>query len=279
LLATAGAVGFGIGGIMMFRALPLLGAPLSSLMVETTGAIAATGLAWAWFDEALSKKEILFCFVILAGVVLGLLPYVRSTIPKKTNIKLGITVALISGLAQAVSVVITRKAMLAMQKAEIAEAGDPASAVKVGKSFEHVISSAFDRLTGGVAVALLILVVVWAFSRKAAWARAALKPAVVAPGAKGSGMTDLGRLGNALPNRAWFWVGANSLFGPILGVTCMVWALQNLDAGIVQSVAALAPLIAIPFARWLEGYRPPSAYYIGAIVAVAGLVGLAWVQG
>jgi drug/metabolite transporter (DMT)-like permease len=43
----------------------------------------------------------------------------------------------------------------------------------------------------------------------------------------------------------------------------------------VQSVAALAPLIAIPFARWLEGYRPPRRYWIGAVVAVAGLAGLA----
>jgi len=280
MLATAGAVGFGIGGIMMFRALPLLGAPLASLLVETTGAIAATVLAWFWFDEALTGLEVLFCFVILAGVVLGLLPYMNSTIPKKTNLKLGLTVAVIAGLAQAVSVVITRKAMIAIQKVEIGEAGgDPAKAVKVGKSLSHVISSAFDRLTGGLAVAVLILLVAWAFSRKAAWAKASLKPAVVAPGVNDSGMTDLGKLGNALPNKAWFWVCANTLFGPVLGVTCMVWALQNLEAGIVQSIAALAPLIAIPFARWLEGYHPPRAYYVGAIVAVAGLVGLAIVQG
>ena len=31
LLAAAGVVGFGIGGLSMFRALPLLGAPLASL--------------------------------------------------------------------------------------------------------------------------------------------------------------------------------------------------------------------------------------------------------
>ena len=34
--ALAGAVGFGLGGFAMFRALPLLGAPLASLVVETT---------------------------------------------------------------------------------------------------------------------------------------------------------------------------------------------------------------------------------------------------
>ena len=41
------------------------------------------------------------------------------------------------------------------------------------------------------------------------------------------------------------------------------------------AIAALAPLIAIPSARWIEGYRPPPRYAIGALVAVWGLAGLA----
>jgi drug/metabolite transporter (DMT)-like permease len=283
MLATAGAIGFGVGGIMMFRALPMLGAPLASLLVETTSAIAAAGLAWAWLDDAMSKKVILFCGVILAGVVVGLLPYIRTAQPKKTNVKLGVTIALISGLAQAVSLVITRKASMLITKAEAAKAvaagGDPKAAPKAGTSLELVLSSAFDRLTGGLAVAVVILVVAWLLARRFAWAKAALRPAVMSPGAGGSGVDDLGKVGNALPNRAWFWVGANSLFGPILGVTCMVWALQTLQPGVAQSIVAVAPLIAIPFARLLEGYRPPPLYYMGAVIAVAGLVGLRLVQG
>ena len=283
MLATAGAIGFGIGGIMMFRALPLLGAPLASLLVETTAAVSAAGLAWAWLDDTMTGKEVAFCAVILAGVVVGLLPYVRTAKPRKTNIRLGIVVALVSGLAQAVSLVVTRKASILITQAEAQKAAaaglDPKAAPKAGTSLELVLSSAFDRLIGGLAVAVLILVAAWALSRRLAWAKASLKPAVMTAGAKGSGTTDLGRVGNALPNKAWFWVGANSLFGPILGVTCMVWALQTLQPGVAQSIIAVAPLIAIPFARLLEGYRPPAMYYLGAVVAVAGLVGLKYLAG
>ena len=70
-------------------------------------------------------------------------------------------------------------------------------------------------------------------------------------------------------------MGANALFGPILGVTAMVWALQSLQPGVAQAIAALAPLIAIPAARWLDGYRPPAGYAVGVLIAVVGLGGLA----
>ncbi len=62
-------------------------------------------------------------------------------------------------------------------------------------------------------------------------------------------------------------------------MTAMVWALQSLQPGVAQAVAATAPLVAIPCARWLEGYRPPPGYYAGALVAVGGLVALALAGG
>ena len=51
--------------------------------------------------------------------------------------------------------------------------------------------------------------------------------------------------------------------------------LQYLQPGVAQAIAALAPLIAIPSARWIEGYRPPARYAIGVLIAVLGLAGLA----
>jgi drug/metabolite transporter (DMT)-like permease len=66
----------------------------------------------------------------------------------------------------------------------------------------------------------------------------------------------------------------NSLTGPILGVTCTVWALQSLPAGEAQSIAAVAPLISVPFAYWLNGHRPPALFYLGAVVAIGGLIGV-----
>ncbi|NUU16926.1 EamA family transporter [Cellulomonas humilata] len=253
MFAVAGVVGFGLGGLGVFRALSLVGAPLTSLVVETTAAVAAGVLAWVWFADALTPAEVVCGLVILGGVVLGLLPYVRGAgrAPRAT---LGVALAGAAGVAQAVAAVISRESLLALQKAS---PGTP-----VTGRFDVVSSAAFDRLVGGLVVALVALAVAGRVSAR----RDTPRPA------------DLGPLGNVLPDRAAFWITANALLGPVLGVTSMVWALQTLQPGIAQAVAATAPLVAIPFARWLEGYRPPRGYYAGAVVAVAGLVALALVN-
>jgi drug/metabolite transporter (DMT)-like permease len=74
--------------------------------------------------------------------------------------------------------------------------------------------------------------------------------------------------------RAWPWVSANALTGPILGVTCYQWALRTTPAGIVQPIVAAAPLLTIPFAASLEKTWPRPVYYFGAALAVAGVAGL-----
>jgi len=170
--ALAGAVGLGLGGFAMFRALPLLGAPLASLVVETTAAVVAGVLAWVWFADAVSIPGAAFSLIILAGVVIGLLPYVRG-VERQPRLRLGLLFALLSALAQAFSAVLSRKALLATQQAANARGGG----VKVGSSFEFVFSAAFDRLVGGLAVALALLALAILLARRAEWARASLTPA------------------------------------------------------------------------------------------------------
>jgi len=99
-------------------------------------------------------------------------------------------------------------------------------------------SAAYQRALGGLLVAALVLLLT--FRR-----------------------TDAPRA----PGRAWPWVGANALTGPVLGVTCYQWALRTTPAGIVQPIVAAAPLLTIPFAAWLEGTRPRATYYLGAVLA------------
>jgi len=272
MFATAGAIGFGIGGLAMFRALPPLGAPLASLVVETVAAFAAAVLAWVWFSDRLTGEEIVWCLVVLAGVVIGLLPYVRGA-ARRVGAASGVTLACIAAIAQGISAVISRKALIAVQQTVQAVPDGPK--VKVGSSFDYVFTAAFDRLTGGFCVALLVFLAVWWASRRVSWARAALGPA----GTPVEGVTadagDADESAESPPEKAWPWVGANALFGPILGVTCMVWALQTMQPGKVQAIAAVAPLISVPFARWLEKHRPPPWYFVGAVIAIVGMVGLA----
>ena len=242
LFVIAGAVGFGLGGLATFQALPRLGAPLTSLVVESLAALFAAAMAWVWFADSLSLNHILFGAVVLLGVVLGLLPYVKGH-SRRDGAVTGMVWAVLGALGQAVSITLSRKALLAM-KAEGLRPDLPAAA--------------FQRLVGGFLAALAL----WALWRL--WQRQGRTAAVASSGA------------NPAPSNrdAWFWVGLNALFGPILGVTCLIWALKTMQPGLVQSVAATAPLVSVPFARWLEGHRPPRLYYSGSLTAIAGLAGV-----
>jgi drug/metabolite transporter (DMT)-like permease len=141
--------------------------------------------------------------------------------------------------------------------AVVSAAGQGVGAVLSRKAFAVAVAAqeridpgtaAYQRALGGLAVAALAVAI-------AAWWR------LDRPRAEG---------------RAWPWVLGNALTGPVLGVTCFQWALRTTPAGIVQPIVAAAPLLTIPLAAAMEGARPRATYYVGAVLAVAGVSGL-WV--
>ena len=78
----------------------------------------------------------------------------------------------------------------------------------------------------------------------------------------------------APPNPRYGWVLANGLAGPLIGVSCYQWALATTPSGIVLPIVATSPLLAIPFAWWLEGDRLTMRSVLGGFIAVAGVIGL-----
>ena len=236
---AAGAIGFGLGGFSMFQALSRLGAPLASLIVESVAALTATALAWLWFNDSIGRVSIGFCLLVLIGISVGLMPYIRGD-KRRKNAMSGIMWAVLAAIGQGISITISRKALVGM----IAAGATP-----------NLVTAAFQRLLGGACVAGLLLLLLHRIIQDRAVIEA---------------RNDI----TALADRAWFWVSLNALFGPILGVTCLIWALKSMQAGIVQTILATAPLISVPFARWLEGHRPPAMYYLGGIITIAGLAGI-----
>jgi drug/metabolite transporter (DMT)-like permease len=244
LFALAGAIGFGLGGLCLLAALPRLGAPLTSLIEESAAAPVAAVVAWVWYADKLTAGQIGFCSIILAGVCVGLWPYVRRSHAR--GVAGGVALALLAAAAQGISFAMTRHGLLLMKQAHTSP---------------DVITVAFQRLTGGLVVAIAVFLVArWVWRRR--WGFA---------GADGSQRAILSSDG-WVTSRPLFWAGLNALFGPILGVTCTIWAQQSMNAGVVQAIAAMAPLISVPFAYWLEGHRPPRLYYLGAAVAIGGLI-------
>jgi drug/metabolite transporter (DMT)-like permease len=266
LFVTAGAIGFGIGGLCLLASLSRLGAPLASLIEETIAAAVALTLAIFWVPNAsLTTLQLGLIGVILVGIAIGLFPYIRATAFKGMAFKsvaLGVGLALVAGIAQGISVAATKRGQVQMTQAAkvAAKAHHPWTA-----NLPDTVTVSFERLIGGIAVAVVVyLVARYVWRRK--WGFTA---------ADGSTKSILSSDDGKLTSRPLFWGSLNALFGPIMGVTCLVWALSMMNnPGEVQAIQAVAPLIAVPFAFWLQGHKPPRLWYLGAAVAIAGLAAL-----
>jgi drug/metabolite transporter (DMT)-like permease len=271
----SGIAGFGLGGVAMFQALPRIGSPLAMLIVQCGSSVVAAAVEWGWLGTRLTPAQLTFVGVTLTGVALGLMAPVGTggghgsqvgtplrgvrvnsgdapsgrlgepSLPQASQssghslraaqVRAGIAWAAISAFGQGLGAVLSRKDFRIAAQAH--EATDPAT-------------TAYQRALGGLLVAAVVVAAAWLWRRQAA--------------------PQLARE----PGRAWPWVLANAVTGPVLGVTCFQWALSTTPAGIVQPIVATAPLLTIPFAMWLEHARPRPLYYLGAVLAVAGVIGL-----
>jgi drug/metabolite transporter (DMT)-like permease len=239
----AGGVGFGLGGWCMFQALPRIGSTLSLLVVECFAAIFATAIGWWWLGAALTSQQLVYGAMILVGVVIGASPGPLPNL-NRLVVVVGCSYALVAALFQAVSFNLSRHAFSVLQMT--GGAIDP-------------LSAAYQRLVGGALVAAALYGLAGQLLKRKANASATQQPA--------SPRTS--------PLPAPAWVVLNALFGPVLGVSCMLWAISlTPNPGLVAAIVATATLITIPFARSLEGARPGIAYYAGCCVALAGIAGL-----
>jgi drug/metabolite transporter (DMT)-like permease len=244
---VSGCVGFGLGGLTMFQALPLIGSNLSMLIVQCGSAVAAAAVEWLWLGTRLSAAQAGLAALTLAGVVIGLIRPVgpRGARPARPGFAAGVLLAVVSACAQGGGAVLSRKAF---------------AVLRAHGFFMDAATSAYQRALGGLAVGALALIIVrW-------WPAAERKP------------TTGGEPVPAMAVPPWIWVALNTLLGPVLGVTCYQWALRTTPAGLVLPIVATAPLLTVPIARALEHSRPTPRYWLGAVLAVLGAAGLAVVK-
>lgn len=235
---VAGAVGFGLGGWCAMQALRHGGSTLALLVIECVAALAATAIGWLVLGAALHGPQLAWMAVILTGVVLGASPGPLPALPRPL-LRRACVFAMAAGCFQAASINLSKHGFNLLER--------PVTPVE----------AAYQRLWGGFAAALLIHGLI-------RWSARGRRdpPAPMAPFPP-----------SLLPAPAW--VTLNALFGPVLGVTCLMWAVSLVrNPGLVQTVAASATLLSIPAARPLEGARPRLSYFLGVTLALAGVAGL-----
>lgn len=238
---VSGVIGMGLGDLAVFAALPLLGSRLTVLMTQCLAApIAALG-EWLWLGTPLTAAQIAWGVLILAGVAIAITPS-RASPPRVQVQPIGFLFGFLSACGQGLGALVSRKGV------NVAEAaGEAAHNATFG------LTAAYQRILAG-----LIFVALW-FVVMRIVGRLPATPTGLAP-------QEI--------NRGRWWMLANGLAGPVLGVGCYQWALATSPSGIVLPIAATAPLLCIPIAFWLEGDRPPRRAILGGVLAVAGCVAL-----
>ena len=233
----SGALGFGLGDIALYQALPRLGSRLSILLEHCLAAPFAATTEWLWLGTKMSGTEILGAALILLGVALALAPGKHLDIPRRT-FWIGVTCGIIAALGQGMGAVLSGHASRVD-----AGAGTPIDG----------LTAAYQRILAGLVIAIMFWLAIRLRSANASESGPAKKfffpPATI-----------------------WPWIIANAVSGPALGVGCYQWALMQAKSGVVLPIVALTPLVIIPFSRYVEGERPRKRSLVGGLVAVIGVI-------
>jgi drug/metabolite transporter (DMT)-like permease len=237
LFLLSGAIGFGLGDIALYQALPRLGSRLSILLVHCLAAPMAAAAEWLWLGTGMSAAEMVAAALILCGVAVALAPGKHLDISPGT-FWTGITYGVLAAAGQGLGAVVSRQAYRVAEQA--------------GENTDG-LTAAYQRILAGLVVAVVFFVIV-------KWRRGTTLKAE--PSTSGSG-------------RIWPWILVNALSGPAIGVGCYQWALKERGTGVVMPIVALTPLVIIPFSRLVEGEKPRKRSLAGGVIAVAGVFILA----
>ena len=239
----SGVVGFGVGDIGLFAALPRIGSRLTALMVQCLASPIAAALEWVWLGTRPSRLDLLCGAVILLGVGIAVAPDTRHAAtpelasPDETRQRRqGILFGVMAAVGQAGGAVTSRKA----------HAVSYAAGLDIGGG-----TAAYQRALGGLA----IVTAAYLFTRQRS--RPSSRPTA------------------ASWRAAWPWIVANALVGATIGVSFYQRALATTPSAIVLPIVALTPLIVVPFAFVFEHERPSARSLLGGALAVAAAVALA----
>ena len=134
-----GCVGFGLGDMALFAALPRIGPRLAILITQCLAAPLAAIVEWAWLGTTLTAAELWCAVVILAGVAVALAPDHGEKIPRRV-FWIGVLAGVGSAMGQGMGAVISRKAIEVAALAHFAIDGG---------------SAAYQRIIGGLLVTLI----------------------------------------------------------------------------------------------------------------------------
>lgn len=198
-------------------------------------------LTGAMADQIILGTQLTMVEIAAAALTLAgvVLALHRKDEPFKLNV--GIVLALFAGCCQGLGLTLSRYSHRIMETQLLTVSGP---------------AQAFQRTMGGVVIGWI------AFS-------------VLMSSLKGRELIPQ----SARTARLKWWLLGASFFGPVAGVSAMQQALQSVGkSGIVSAITSTAPLMLLPFSKYLDRERPTGQAIAGSILAVTGLGLLAWLR-
>jgi drug/metabolite transporter (DMT)-like permease len=250
----SGVVGFGIGDIGLFYALPRIGSRLTLLMAQCLAAPIAGFAEWWWLGTTLSWGQVLAVAIILLGVVIAVgFSGGSGTVGNagRMTFLIGIAFGLLAAVGQGVGAVLSRKAYV-----DAAAVDGWVGAEGITGGILMGATSGYQRLLGGT---LVIVTFYLASLVVKSWRTRARKP--------------------YSQESAWSkgkYILLTAYSGPVLGIICFQWALASTPSAIVQPIIAMTPLAVLPMTALLEGERPSRQSIIGSVISVGGVILLAF---
>ena len=228
-LSLSGIVGLALGDLFLFRALVILGARISMLIMALVPLL-TTLLGWLVLKESVTAMSLLGMALTVTGIALVILQRNPGEMTFKTSQPVaGLLFALGGALGQAGGLILSKYGM---------------------GSYNAFASTQIRQIAGLVTLSVLYLFL-------KAWPR----------------------IWPALKNgRAMATLSLGSFFGPFLGVSFSLLALQNTNAGVASTIMAIGPVLIIPPAIILFKEKVTLKEVLGAVLAVAG-VGILFLRG
>ena len=97
----SGVVGFGLGDLALYQALPRLGSRLTLLLVHCVAAPSAAFAEWLWLGTTLTPPQIASIACILLGVAVALWPLNGESTAKHFDL-VGVAYGLVAAIGQGV---------------------------------------------------------------------------------------------------------------------------------------------------------------------------------
>ncbi len=235
-LGISGVVGLAIGDLFLFQAYVLIGPRLGLLFLSLAPALASV-LAWGILGESLSGWNIFGILLTLAGIMWVVLE--SNTSEKSTKLtELGVKDK------------INWKGIVA---GLLAAAGQAFGVVlaKLG------LKDNFPALSGNVIRMSAAFLALWLVT--------------IIQGQLISTIKETNHQRSGI-----LYILGGAIFGPIIGVSLSLFAIQNTNIGIASTLIALPPIFLLPIGYFIFKERLSWRAIVGTLIAIAGVGLLFW---